>query len=313
LWSDAVNALGTPMPGKRWIDVCDRGADIYEFLATEKSLGRSCVVRACYNRMIVTSHTMPEAVRPPGKRRGIVPQSQLFDHLKTLPAQTHKSKTVVDRKDEKERKVDLSAAWSAVMLLPPHVAKGIYKNEPIRAWALRIWEADPPEGTEALEWFLLSFEEISSAAKAWEIASFYECRFVVEEYHKAQKTGCQIEDIQFETAQALQPMIGLLSVVAVMLLNLRQAARREDADSRKATEIVDREYEEVLRAWRHKKACSEMTVREFYLALGRLGGHMNRKSDGMPGWLTLWRGWMKLELLVVGAAAERRRQNKIAG
>jgi hypothetical protein len=37
------------------------------------------------------------------------------------------------------------------------------------------------------------------------------------------------------------------------------------------------------------------------LAVGRLGGHMNRKADGMPGWITLWRGMTKLRLLVQGA------------
>jgi hypothetical protein len=313
LWSDAVSVLGTPPPGKRWIDVCDRGGDIYEFLATEKILGRSCVVRACYNRMIVPSHTMPEKVRLPGKRKGVVPEHLLFDYLKTLSAQATKTKSVVDRKEGKDRKAELSIAWSAVMLLPPQVSKGIYPKEPVLAYALRVWEANPPEGTEPLEWFLLTFEEISSGAKAWEIASFYECRFVVEEYHKAQKTGCQIEDLQFETQQSLQPMIGLLSVIAVMLLNLRQAAKREGAETRRATEIIDPEYEEVLRAVRHKKPRGELSILEFYMALARLGGHMNRKSDGFPGWLTLWRGWEKLELLVVGAAAERRRKNKIAG
>ena len=32
---------------------------------------------------------------------------------------------------------------------------------------------------------------------------------------------------------------------------------------------------------------------------------MNRKSDGMPGWLTLWRGMKTLRLLVQGAELER--------
>ena len=27
---------------------------------------------------------------------------------------------------------------------------------------------------------------------------------------------------------------------------------------------------------------------------------MNRKADGFPGWLTLWRGWQKLESMVAG-------------
>jgi len=37
--------------------------------------------------------------------------------------------------------------------------------------------------------------------------------------------------------------------------------------------------------------------------LGRLGGHQNRKSDGPPGWLTLWRGWNDLHLMVMSARA----------
>ena len=62
----------------------------------------------------------------------------------------------------------------------------------------------------------------------------YCCRWMVEELHKAKKTGCGIEGLQFHTAEALEPMIALLSVTAVMLLNLREAARRPDAKERAA-------------------------------------------------------------------------------
>ena len=45
---------------------------------------------------------------------------------------------------------------------------------------------------------------------------------------------------------------------------------------------------------------AQPSVREFYVRVARLGGHQNRKGDGMPGWLTLWRGWMKLQEMVNG-------------
>ncbi|HZO73094.1 MAG TPA: IS4 family transposase, partial [Ktedonobacteraceae bacterium] len=32
----------------------------------------------------------------------------------------------------------------------------------------------------------------------------------------------------------------------------------------------------------------------------KLGGFLGRKSDGDPGWLTLWRGWQTLQLLLHG-------------
>jgi hypothetical protein len=301
LWSTAVTELGEVPATKTWIDVCDRGADLFEFLATEKKLGRSCVVRACYNRVIRVGHD------------GVGKKRKLFHYLQTLPAAGTKAKTVFDNAQAAEREVKLSVSYGPVQLLPPHVAKGEYENEPISVWGVRIWEHTPPEGIKPLEWFVITFERVETAAQALTISKYYECRFVVEEYHKAQKTGCQIEDLQFETAQALQPMIALLSVVAVMLLNLRQAARRSDAHARPATEVIDKDYEEILRHWRYKKMRrGPMTVKEFFMALGRLGGHMNRKSDGTPGWLTLWRGWMKLQSMVDGAAAERRRR-KIAG
>ena len=51
---------------------------------------------------------------------------------------------------------------------------------------------------------------------------------------RRQKTGCRIEDMQFTTTDRLEPAIALLSVVAVTLLNLREAARRPDADTRRA-------------------------------------------------------------------------------
>ena len=35
---------------------------------------------------------------------------------------------------------------------------------------------------------------------------------------------------------------------------------------------------------------SELTIGQAVLWIGRLGGHLNRKRDGMPGVRTLWRG-----------------------
>ena len=39
--------------------------------------------------------------------------------------------------------------------------------------------------------------------------------------------------------------------------------------------------------------------------LGRLGGHLNRRSDGLPGWQTLWRGMTTLQILVEGVRLSR--------
>jgi len=184
-------------------------------------------------------------------------------------------------------------------------------DESIRAWTVRVWEESAPSSGTKLEWILVCLDPVVNAAEAWEKCDWYSCRWMVEEFHKAKKTGCGIENLQFRTEAALQPMIAMLSVVAVMLLNLRQAARRPDAKERPAIEVVEPIYEEVLRDWRYKTDRGPMSVYEFYMAVARLGGHMNRKADGFPGWLTLWRGWQKLQHMVTGVEIERRRRRKI--
>ncbi len=300
LWSRAVEDLPPPPEGKRHVDVADRGADLFEFLATERRLGRTCLVRSTYNRRIRLGHD------------GQGKQTLLPRYLRTLPAAAEaRAKTIYDRKLGDERPATLRVAHAAVEILPPHVQKGQYEKKPIPAWAVRVWEETPPAGGTKLEWFLTCLHPVTSAAEAWQQSDWYSCRWVEEEYHKAQKTGCQVEDLQFRTEEALQPMIALLSVVAVMLLNLRQAARRPDAQTRPATEVVEPIYEEVLRNWRHRTPHEPLTVHGFYMALARLGGHMNRKRDGFPGWLTLWRGWQKLQCMVAGVEIDRQRRRKI--
>jgi len=109
--------------------------------------------------------------------------------------------------------------------------------------------------------------------------------------------------------EALAPMIALLSVVALVLINLRDLSRRPEGETEPASRVVAAEYVTVLSAWRYG-ASRSLTVKEFARALGRLGGHQNRKRDGDPGWLVMWRGWMKLQLLVEGYRAGMRARNQ---
>lgn len=300
LWSRAVQDLPAAPPGRQYIDVADRGADLFEFLATEQRLGRACVVRSTHNRRVRLGHD------------GQGKQVLLHDHLCTLPAAgAVRPKTLRDPNTKEQRVAALHVSFQAIEVLPPHVRKGEYENLPVTAWGVRVWEETPPDGGTAVEWFLVARQPVLTAADAWQQCDWYCCRWIIEELHKAKKTGCQVEDLQFHTEQALQPMIALLSVVAVMLLNLREAARRDDASTRPATEVIAPIYEEVIRQWRYRHDHHPLSVYEFYLAVARLGGHMNRKRDGFPGWLTLWRGWQKLQTMVEAVKIDRRRQRKI--
>ncbi|MBV8316923.1 MAG: hypothetical protein JOZ53_18445, partial [Planctomycetaceae bacterium] len=88
------------------------------------------------------------------------------------------------------------------------------------------------------------------------------------------------------------------------LVNARDAARTEAKAERPATDYFDQLEVQVLSLWRYQE-CRPLTVREYILALGRLGGHLNRKCDGLPAWQTLWRGAMQLNAMVAYERARR--------
>jgi hypothetical protein len=296
LWLRGMTATG-PAPAEAsrlWVHVADRGADTYEFVGNLARQERSFVIRSCKNRCIRLGHKETDS---PGYLR---------TYARSLQLQGHRQVTVSARDGCAQRNATLKVAFAPVLLWPPKARCGHYERRPVPLWVVYVREVEAPTGTAPLEWILLTNVPVTSLEDAWERASWYECRWVLEEYHKAQKTGCAIEELQFTTAQALQPMIALLSVAAVTLLNLRDASRRPDAKERPATSVVDDSYVTVLSGWRHKTVRPDWSVHDFFYALARLGGHQNRKRDSRPGWLVLWRGWIALQHMVDGAEIGRK-------
>jgi hypothetical protein len=46
-----------------------------------------------------------------------------------------------------------------------------------------------------------------------------------------------------------------------------------------------------------------LTVGRFFRELAMLGGFIGRRRDGDPGWITIWRGWDRLQDMIRGAEA----------
>ncbi len=126
----------------------------------------------------------------------------------------------------------------------------------------------------------------------------------MEEFHKALKTGTGIEKAQLSTRHAIEALLGMLAIVAVRLTNLKLLARVQP-DAALPEEAIGAEYVEVLEA-RFGKPTNGWTYATVVIAIARLGGFLARKSDGMPGWMTIWRGWLRLEAMAEGAEIVRR-------
>lgn len=291
LWLLGSQAVGSSPPGRQWVDVCDRGADTFEFLDDEVRRNRQFVIRSNYNRSIFVGHS-----DDPGQE----PQSGLLqDYIRTQEAIAGRLISVPAGKGRKARRAKCLISVAPVRIRRPHVKRGNYGNKPIAVWVVRVWEIDAPADVEEpLEWILLTNIPTLSVEDAVERIHTYEQRWIIEDFHKGQKTGCGIEKLQFDHIDRLEPMIAMLSVVSVMLVNLRHAIREEDAATAPAASYVPAVHIAVLSVWRFRERRLDLTVHEFYMALARLGGHQNRKSDGLPGWITLWRGWNQLQQMV---------------
>jgi hypothetical protein len=290
LWLRGSQSVGYPPAGRQWVDVCDRGADTFEFLDDEDRRHRSYVVRSNYNRAILTGH---------GDAAGEEHSFLLHDYMRSQEAIGGRAVFVPGGHGRKARWAKCLISVVAVRIVAPHVKRGQHRSEPLCVWAVRVWEIDAPaDVTEPLEWLLLTNVPTANLVESVERIQWYESRWIIEDFHKAQKTGCGIESLQFDSIDRLEPMIALLSVAAVTLVNLREAARQEETATEPAVAYVPLIHVAVLSVWRYRERRVDLTVREYIMALARLGGHQNRKSDGAPGWITLWRGWNKLMQMV---------------
>ncbi len=288
LWLRGVQACGPAPDAVQCVDVSDSLSDTFEYMAYEVTNQRHFVLRAKENRKL---------------DEPIAGVEFLFDAVRTVRPVGARMIEVQTSPGRKARQTEVQIAFTPVRLALPGKKSGEYENRPLDLWAVRVWEPNTPNNEEPLEWILLTNCPVAELKDAFERIDWYELRWIIEEYHKGMKTGCGIETFQFESIVRLEPAIALISAVATTLLRLRDAARAPDADRRPATDVVDPVYVAALAGCYPGRLKGNPTILKFYMHVARLGGHQNRKADGFPGWLTLWRGWTKLESVVTGYTA----------
>lgn len=294
LWEKASRRIGPP-PNREdvvWIKVGDRGADIFDHLCECKKQGQRFNIRARQDRVLLTED---------GKRAG-----KLFETVRARASCGELELELRSRPGQAARRARLQVSFTPLILRAPQVARhGPGLREPISCVAVRIWEPQPPPGIKALEWILLTDLAVTNFEQACEVGQMYTTRWLEEEFHKALKTGMDAEGAQLETAAAWFAIVAMKSVVALRLIEMREQTRLTPEASAESSGLSQLELQ-VLRARLDKPI---ETVREVALAIGRLGGHLNRKGDGLPGWITLWQGWQLLQNLVEGVLIARKLTN----
>ena len=127
-----------------------------------------------------------------------------------------------------------------------------------------------------------------------------QCAWKIEEFHKAQKTGCRLEESQLQEPDAFVTLAAIAAVVAVRLLNLRDQAEPSERADDPATRWFDELWVLVVCKLAKHPDPSTLTVRRFHHTIAKQGGWLARRCDGRPGWQTLWRGWQRIADYVTG-------------
>ncbi|MEK6246450.1 MAG: IS4 family transposase [Pseudomonadota bacterium] len=290
IWGEVIDQVGPPRENVRFTHVFDRGGDNFEVYCHLLLAQTDWVVRAAQLKRLV--------VNAEGQT------VQLREHLKTCAVAGTYELEVKANHDQPARTALVEVRCGAIGLPIPRDCGRFARACGITFITMdvvEVREVNPPPGTQPLSWVLLTSHRVSTFEQALQVIGYYEQRPLIEEFHKALKTGCRLEERLYETAKRWEAVTAMLSIVAVRLLQLKTVAKAEP--DRPAEELVPRKWIEMLSAMRTGKHKRIRTARDFLRGLAGLGGHLGRKSDGEPGWITLWRGFNKLHLLLRGAAA----------
>jgi hypothetical protein len=305
VWERSVQAIGAPPAGAQWIHIGDRYSDIFALLSLMRQQQCDFVVRAAQDRCVDLLVEQADAPVPPRShhprragQEGEPKPQHLFEVVRGWSAVGEQDLHLDATKQSKARVAHVVLSFGCLRLLPPQNQQSS-ELRPLVVWVVRVWEPEPPEGVEGLEWVLLTSVPTATVAQAWQRVDWYRARWIIEDYHQGLKTGGSIELRQLQSYEALRRLLGLLAPAAVWLLQLRAAAR--DAPERLASEILPMDLVQVVALLAKVPVpAAALTAQQCWYTIARYGGYLRRRSGGPPGWKTLWKGWFYIQALLEG-------------
>jgi hypothetical protein len=294
--------LGEQM--RKVIAVCDREADIFDYLENKQLNGERYVIRGKHRRKIEESsenlfdHLGSQAVL--GEYQIIIPQ-------KGMVGKNGK------RFNRPERTAHLQVRSANVTF-----TKGKKTLNINAVWATEISPAGEEEG---LNWLLLTSEPVGTLEEAMKVIRIYTARRRVEDFHKAWKTGAGAERQRMTEPGNLERTVSISAFVGVRSLQLRESftlpiylTKQGLVEEAAACEKMKRDkvlspleiqllvqIEKTKSKTKSKnKPLEEGTLQWAYMAVAKLGAFADTKRTGIARWSTLWIGWERLQERVQG-------------
>lgn len=293
-WIEPIEWISAITPDTfkgRLIHVADREADFFDFFWKANQEKAHVLIRAVHDRNVdsksrVNSQTFQN--------------THLFQKARQQPKLGSIQIEVQAHAKRVARTAILSIRSGSFTLWPErhHYAAQCVPTPQVFLHFVYVLEENPPSQEEPLEWLLitdLSTEDLNSAI---EKVRWYQKRFQIETFHKILKSGFQVEHQRMSTAEKLTKYLSFMSILAWKILWMSWVGRVEPQKS--TTEILSPSECKVIQRYFHLPADQKLSAREAIRLIARLGGFLNRKGDGEPGPIVLWRGWNRLSDLSMG-------------
>lgn len=298
-WNEGVHETDEVLKGHaEAIHVMDREGDCMELFADMLEHERRFIVRVAHDRRLVVN-----------RRARTVPK--LYQALATAPNIVEREvRCVAHKRVGKGATKARTTSWPS--LRRAHLSiraqthdispgNGAHAHIPdlLRLNFVEVVELSPPEGMEPVQWRLVTTEPIETVDQVLQVVDSYRLRWLIEEFNKALKTGCNFEALQLETGEALIRALVVYTAVAWQLLLLRWMDRK--APLQPAGEVLSPSQMKTLIALnrqKNKPLPEAPSVHDVLIAIAQLGGHL--PHNGAPGWLVIRRGFDKLRLIELG-------------
>lgn len=274
------------------VHVMDREGDSFRVYEHLQNLEADFVVRMRHDRRVDDGHVAEQLTRAPVRLKRLVEISSR--QSKSTPRSTHQGRVA--------REVELSISAAVVTLQPPRY---VSDAEPVQVNVVMVLESDPPAGQKPISWVLATSLPVQTKAEIERVVDMYRARWLIEEFHKALKTGCMVEKRQLESFEAITTLLAICYPIACELLELRNRARDTTTPAHAA---MRRSLLDCLRAHPQARPLPKCpTLQEALAVIAGLGGHI--KHNGPPGWQTLASGYVEITAFERGWLAARAAQN----
>ena len=260
------------------VHVMDREADSFRVFDHLQQLQADFVVRLRQNRLTDDATVAECLARAPLKLERWVPLSKR--RQRTEPRYTHQGRPA--------RLAKLQVRCASVEMQPPRYLTKTH--DPLQVQVVQVLEEHPPEGEKPISWVLATSLPIDTKAQVQRIIDIYRARWLVEEFHKALKTGCLFEKRLLESFESITTLLAISYPIACEILRVRTRARQP---ALAATEVLRPTQLECLRYHPNAPKLDEnLTAQQALEAIAALAGHI--KYNGPPGWQKLAAGYREL-------------------